>query len=122
MVDVNCDGFSDESSDRVVQVNTEQFKEQVKGAKTVGMLTGMRGSYKDIFERGKRELFARRREMSATDQDLLESYYSTEEALECDENAGTGSDDNINVAEDPILELFDTSWHMNPAKAGSRST
>lgn len=116
MVDVNCDGFSDES-DRLVQVNTDHFK-QVKEAKTIGILTGMRGSYKDIFERGKRELFGRRRDSTATDQDLLESYYSTEEALECDENAGTGSDENI-VSEDPILELFDTSWHMNSAKASS---
>ncbi|KAK1403209.1 hypothetical protein POM88_002814 [Heracleum sosnowskyi] len=108
MVDVSCDSFSDDS-DILVQLNTDHFKE-VREAKTVGM----RASYKDIFERGKREVFARKRE-SAADQDLLESYYSTEEALEGD---GTGSDDNI-VTEDPIMELFDTSWHMNPAKASS---
>lgn len=116
MVDVSCDSFSDDS-ERLVQLNTDHFKEDVKEAKTVGMLTGIRGSYKDIFERGKRELFGKRRE-NAADQDVLESYYSTEEALENDENAGTGSDDNI-VTEDPIMELFDTSWHMNPAKASS---
>ncbi|XP_074381127.1 uncharacterized protein LOC141722124 [Apium graveolens] len=115
MVDVSCDSFSDDS-ERLVQLNTDHFKDAKEG-KTVGMLTGMRGSYKDIFERGKRELFGRKRE-SAADQDLLESYYSTEEALENDENAGTGSDDNI-ATEDSIMELFDTSWHMNPAKASS---
>lgn len=112
MVDVSCDSLSDDS-DRLVQLNTDHSKEDVKEAKTVGM----RGSYKDIFERGRRELFGKKRE-SAADQDLLESYYSTEEALENDENAGTGSDENI-VTEDPIMELFDTSWHMNPAKASA---
>ena len=112
-VDVSFDNFSD-GSDRMVQLNTDQFKEEVKEAKA-----GMKGSYKDVYERGKRELLFGKKRENANDQDLLESYYSTEEALECDDNAGTGSDDNIVVSEDPIMELFDTSWHMNPAKAGS---
>lgn len=110
MVDVTYDSFSDDS-DRLVQLNTDHFKEVKEGK------TGMRGSYKDTFERGRRELFGKKRE-NAADQELLESYYSTEEALEGDDNAGTGSDENI-VIEDPIMELFDTSWHMNPAKASS---
>lgn len=98
---VNCSAQCDDSKTSIPRSDQE---------------ANMKCSYKEILEKGKKES-AEKKEDCVTDENP-ETYFSTDEAEEKD---GNGSNENI-VSEDPILELFEASWHMNPTKGSSFPT
>ncbi|KAA8533285.1 hypothetical protein F0562_033182 [Nyssa sinensis] len=132
------DSFQDETGEAnfPVEISTHDQSENVEKespisdsspdeTKRLGIIVKpdiMKCSYKEILEKGTKENLEKKNDSdSSSMEEIPKATLSEEEAGEGKEEDASESIEET-AKEDPILDLFEASWHMKPGKRGKGSS